>query len=117
MLPAAHRLRRSVDFERTVRRGTRAGRSTVVVHLLEKARPSDSLIQVSLHAGSAGYLIVIFRPGDYYPVPISHGAYPAWRCSRLQSVAYFCGRNSQSKQVIAAAFPIDRNRNCKARFS
>jgi len=33
-LPAAHRLRRSVDFERTVRRGTRAGRSTVVVHLL-----------------------------------------------------------------------------------
>ncbi|MEL7977928.1 ribonuclease P protein component [Isoptericola sp. F-RaC21] len=34
MLPAAHRLRRSVDFERTVRRGTRAGRSTVVVHLL-----------------------------------------------------------------------------------
>jgi ribonuclease P protein component len=34
MLPAAHRLRRSVDFERTVRRGTRAGRSTLVVHLL-----------------------------------------------------------------------------------
>ena len=34
MLPAAQRLRRSVDFERTVRRGTRAGRSTLVVHLL-----------------------------------------------------------------------------------
>ncbi|RPF19463.1 ribonuclease P protein component [Myceligenerans xiligouense] len=34
MLPAAHRLRRSVDFERTVRRGTRAGRPTLVVHLL-----------------------------------------------------------------------------------
>jgi ribonuclease P protein component len=34
VLPAAHRLRRSVDFERTVRRGTRAGRPTVVVHLL-----------------------------------------------------------------------------------
>ncbi|MFD7309197.1 ribonuclease P protein component [Promicromonospora sp. NPDC059942] len=34
MLPAAHRLRRSVDFERTVRRGTRVGRSTLVVHLL-----------------------------------------------------------------------------------
>jgi ribonuclease P protein component len=33
VLPAAHRLRRSVDFERAVRRGTRAGRSTVVVHL------------------------------------------------------------------------------------
>jgi len=27
-------MRRSVDFERAVRRGTRAGRSTVVVHLL-----------------------------------------------------------------------------------
>lgn len=35
MLPAAHRLRRSVDFERAVRRGVRAGRSTVVVHLSE----------------------------------------------------------------------------------
>lgn len=33
MLPAAHRMRRSVDFERAVRRGARAGRSTVVVHL------------------------------------------------------------------------------------
>ncbi|MCB7135768.1 ribonuclease P protein component [Cellulosimicrobium marinum] len=33
MLPAAHRMRRSVDFERAVRRGVRAGRSTVVVHL------------------------------------------------------------------------------------
>ncbi|MHA7134494.1 ribonuclease P protein component [Oerskovia turbata] len=35
MLPAAHRLRRSVDFERAVRRGVRAGRSTVVVHLTQ----------------------------------------------------------------------------------
>ncbi|WP_159797871.1 ribonuclease P protein component [Puerhibacterium puerhi] len=34
MLPAAHRLRRPVDFGRTVRRGARAGRTTVVVHLL-----------------------------------------------------------------------------------
>ena len=35
MLPAAHRMRRSVDFERAVRRGVRAGRSTVVVHLAQ----------------------------------------------------------------------------------
>ena len=45
MLPAAHRLRRSVDFERSVRRGTRAGRSTLVVHLLvqdESVQDSDS---------------------------------------------------------------------------
>jgi ribonuclease P protein component len=34
VLPAAHRLRRSVDFERAVRRGTRAGRPTVMVHTL-----------------------------------------------------------------------------------
>jgi ribonuclease P protein component len=40
VLPAAHRLRRSVDFERTVRRGTRAGRPTVVVHLLADAEES-----------------------------------------------------------------------------
>jgi ribonuclease P protein component len=33
VLPAAHRLRRSVDFDRAVRRGVRAGRKTVVVHL------------------------------------------------------------------------------------
>ncbi len=33
VLPAAHRMRRSVDFERAVRRGVRAGRSTLVVHL------------------------------------------------------------------------------------
>ncbi|MBD7980189.1 MULTISPECIES: ribonuclease P protein component [Oerskovia] len=35
MLPAAHRMRRSVDFERAVRSGVRAGRSTVVVHLIQ----------------------------------------------------------------------------------
>ncbi|WP_353050476.1 ribonuclease P protein component [Cellulosimicrobium sp. Marseille-Q4280] len=42
VLPAAHRLRRSVDFERAVRRGVRAGRSTVVVHLSEDARGGDA---------------------------------------------------------------------------
>ncbi|WP_265522459.1 ribonuclease P protein component [Oerskovia flava] len=41
MLPAAHRLRRSVDFERAVRRGVRAGRSTVVVHLVRDAQEDE----------------------------------------------------------------------------
>lgn len=39
MLPAAHRMRRSADFERTVRHGARAGRSTVVVHLVTRTDP------------------------------------------------------------------------------
>ncbi|WP_454050521.1 ribonuclease P protein component [Cellulomonas sp. Marseille-Q8402] len=39
MLPAAHRMRRSADFERTVRAGVRAGRSTVVVHLVTRTDP------------------------------------------------------------------------------
>ncbi|QAY69531.1 ribonuclease P protein component [Xylanimonas protaetiae] len=34
MLPSTHRLRRPAEFGLTVRRGVRAGRSTVVVHLL-----------------------------------------------------------------------------------
>lgn len=34
MLPAAHRMRRSKDIDRTVRRGVRAGRSRLVVHLV-----------------------------------------------------------------------------------
>lgn len=39
MLPAAHRMRRSADFERAVRHGVRAGRSTVVVHLVTRTDP------------------------------------------------------------------------------
>jgi ribonuclease P protein component len=39
VLPAAHRMRRSADFERTVRGGVRAGRSTVVVHLVTRTDP------------------------------------------------------------------------------
>ncbi|MBC3764115.1 ribonuclease P protein component [Quadrisphaera oryzae] len=35
MLPAAHRLRRPVDFSAVVRRGRRAGRRHLVLHLLE----------------------------------------------------------------------------------
>lgn len=33
MLPAAHRMRRSRDIDRTVRRGVRSGRPLLVVHL------------------------------------------------------------------------------------
>ncbi|WP_147795081.1 ribonuclease P protein component [Cellulomonas sp. Y8] len=39
MLPAAHRMRRSADFERAVRGGARAGRSTLVVHLVTRTDP------------------------------------------------------------------------------
>ncbi|ARU51379.1 ribonuclease P protein component [Cellulosimicrobium cellulans] len=52
MLPAAHRLRRSVDFERAVRRGVRAGRSTVVVHLSED-REGDAQPQVGFVVSKA----------------------------------------------------------------
>jgi ribonuclease P protein component len=34
-------MRRSIDFERAVRRGTRAGRSTVVVHLNRSTGEAD----------------------------------------------------------------------------
>ncbi|WP_125775638.1 ribonuclease P protein component [Antribacter gilvus] len=56
MLPAAHRLRRSVDFERAVRRGTRAGRSTLVVHLVvndEGDEPPQVGFVVSKAVGNA----------------------------------------------------------------
>ncbi|PZR53158.1 ribonuclease P protein component [Xylanimonas oleitrophica] len=56
MLPAAHRLRRPVEFERTVRRGARAGRSTVVVHLLvddEGDAPPQVGLVVSKAVGNA----------------------------------------------------------------
>jgi ribonuclease P protein component len=41
MIPAARRMRRSVDFERAVRGGTRAGRPTVVVHLVRDTDRTD----------------------------------------------------------------------------
>ncbi|MGO1318559.1 MAG: ribonuclease P protein component [Cellulomonadaceae bacterium] len=44
MLPAAHRLRRSDDFGKTVRRGLRAGRSTVVVHLRPRAGDGATMV-------------------------------------------------------------------------
>ncbi|MFI2487240.1 ribonuclease P protein component [Promicromonospora kroppenstedtii] len=54
MLPAAHRLRRSVDFERTVRRGTRAGRSTLVVHLLV---PDESVSDPGSGTPQVGFVV------------------------------------------------------------
>ncbi|WP_274994654.1 ribonuclease P protein component [Promicromonospora iranensis] len=54
MLPAAHRLRRSVDFERTVRRGTRAGRSTVVVHLL---MPDENVSDTGSGTPQVGFVV------------------------------------------------------------
>jgi len=64
VLPAAHRLRRSVDFERAVRRGVRAGRSTVVVHLSEDlegdARPQVGFV-VSKAVGNAVHRNLVKR--------------------------------------------------------
>ena len=42
MLPAAHRMRRAVDFSETTRRGLRAGRGSVVVYLLPPADAVES---------------------------------------------------------------------------
>jgi len=39
VLPAEHRMRESVRFERTVRSGARAGRNTLVVHLVTRTDP------------------------------------------------------------------------------
>jgi ribonuclease P protein component len=39
VVPARHRMRRSVDFATTVRRGRRAARQTLVVHLVIVDRP------------------------------------------------------------------------------
>nr|WP_281728321.1 ribonuclease P protein component [Cellulomonas denverensis] len=38
-MPAEHRMRESVRFERTVRSGARAGRNTLVVHLMTRTDP------------------------------------------------------------------------------
>ncbi|HEY8533330.1 MAG TPA: ribonuclease P protein component [Micromonospora sp.] len=46
MLPAAHRMRSSAEFATTIRRGRRAGRGVLVVHLVlpttEQAKPADA---------------------------------------------------------------------------
>ncbi|MGQ7295789.1 ribonuclease P protein component [Quadrisphaera sp. KR29] len=46
MLPAPHRLRRSADFSAVVRRGRRAGRRHLVLHLLEPSGPQEEAVPV-----------------------------------------------------------------------
>lgn len=56
MLPAAHRMRLSSDFETAVRRGRRAGRSTVVAHASRRQagdEPARVGFVVSRAVGSA----------------------------------------------------------------
>ena len=55
MLPTYARMRRSVDFRRTVRLGVRAGRRTVVVHAFRESSERDPLVGfvVSKGVGSA----------------------------------------------------------------
>jgi ribonuclease P protein component len=55
VLPAAHRLRASTDFTETVRRGRRASRSTLTVHLLvgDASAPSRAGLVVSKAVGGS----------------------------------------------------------------
>lgn len=56
MLPAALRLTRSEDFARTIRTGQRAGRATVVAHLLlvdDATRPPRAGLVVSKAVGGS----------------------------------------------------------------
>lgn len=54
MLPAAHRMRRSRDIDRTVRTGARAGRPRLVVHLLDAGTPeTTAAFAVSKAVGTA----------------------------------------------------------------
>ena len=55
MLPRTARLRRPTDFARVVRYGSRAGRSTVVVHALQSAATDPTRVGfvVSKTVGSA----------------------------------------------------------------
>lgn len=54
MLSRAHRLRRSTDFQHTVRRGTRASSGTVVVHAgPRRTEPAEVGFVVSRAVGNA----------------------------------------------------------------
>lgn len=48
MLPAAHRLRRCVDFQRAVRRGRRRASATVVVHHLATDESTAALVGITV---------------------------------------------------------------------
>ena len=51
MLPAAHRMRRSPDFDRAVRRGCRAGRRTLVVHVVRTDAASQEREDAATRVG------------------------------------------------------------------
>ena len=53
MLPARHRLRDSADFSAVVKRGVRAGRNTVVIHLVTGSADSAAGLVVSRAIGGA----------------------------------------------------------------
>ncbi|MFC6092829.1 ribonuclease P protein component [Saccharothrix lopnurensis] len=60
MLPAANRLTRSQDFGLVVRRGRRAGRSRLVVHVLTPAEATASTAtsaQPTLEASKVGFVV------------------------------------------------------------
>ena len=63
MLPAANRLTRSQDFGLVVRRGRRAGRSRLVVHVLTAAQPggtpsgASTSAQPTLDASKVGFVV------------------------------------------------------------
>lgn len=82
MLSAAHRLRRSADFGRTVREGVRAGRPTLVVHYLAdptNSAPTTVGFVVSKGIGNAVVRNKVKRRlrgliAEYLPL-IPHGSY------------------------------------------
>lgn len=51
MLPSGNRLRKSLDFPDTTRRGVRAARSLLVVHVALPSAGSKSLTRVGLSVG------------------------------------------------------------------
>ena len=53
VLPVAHRIRRSDEFGRTVRRGRRAARRTLVVHLLDAPEAADAPARVGFVVSKA----------------------------------------------------------------
>lgn len=71
MLPAAHRLRRSSDFAGTVRSGRRAGRGTVVVHLV--APPVVGVTAWSVSNSLADHAVVMPENGTGAQAPTQVG--------------------------------------------
>lgn len=57
MLPARHRLRSRDEFTATVRRGRRAGRPTLVVHLLAAATPDPVRVGFVVNRAVGGSVV------------------------------------------------------------